>query len=180
MIVWGGGDIAVTSTGGRYDPAANSWSPTQTTNAPPARYLHTAIWSGNVMVVWGGLGATGLNSGGRYDPVADSWSPTRLIGAPSVRSRHSAVWTGSEMIVWGGFHPYRTTPTPPLYYAALFNDLFDEGIFPTQPSCDFARLPHQNVHRKTSADPPPNLKRRAVAERRLSRHQQSLAHHRPR
>ena len=110
MIVWGGtggfpfsGDL---NTGGRYDPASNSWTPTNTYNVPQPRSSHTAIWTGSEMVVWGGIGqdvfSSMLNSGGRYDPATDSWTATNVADAPSPRDLHTAVWTGSEMIVWGG------------------------------------------------------------------------------
>src|SRR6266498_3312983 len=99
MIVWGGG----TNTGGRYNPATDSWLATTTANAPSARSGHTAVWTGSEMIVWGGLGDSGyLNTGGRYNPASDSWVATSTANAPTARSSHTAVWTGSEMIVWGG------------------------------------------------------------------------------
>jgi len=59
MIVWGGiydasGYSYSTNTGGRYDPAADSWSPTTTVGAPDGRELHTAVWTGTAMIVRGG------------------------------------------------------------------------------------------------------------------------------
>ena len=57
MIVWGG--LAETgfptNTGGRYNPATDSWTATSTTNAPTARQIHTAVWTGSEMIVWGGI-----------------------------------------------------------------------------------------------------------------------------
>ena len=53
MIVWGGG--ASINTGGRYNPATDSWTATSTTNAPEGRYYHTAVWTGTTMIVWGGF-----------------------------------------------------------------------------------------------------------------------------
>jgi N-acetylneuraminic acid mutarotase len=108
MIVWGGhfydGTDYVIGSGGRYDPATDTWSPTSTTGAPDARMFQTAVWTGTEMIVWGGLGVAGfLNSGGLYDPVTDSWAPTSMTGAPSGRYDQTAVWTGTEMIVWGGY-----------------------------------------------------------------------------
>ena len=82
----------------------NTWTPTSLTNAPDARYLHTAVWTGNEMIVWGGSNGNGLNTGGRYNPSTDSWTATSNTNAPSGRYGHTAVWTGSEMIVWGGFN----------------------------------------------------------------------------
>jgi hypothetical protein len=55
------------NTGGRYDPATNTWTATGTTNAPSGRQSHTAIWTGSEMIVWGGLGNLGdSDTGGRY------------------------------------------------------------------------------------------------------------------
>ena len=108
MIVWGGtGDFSFgdLNSGGRYDPANNSWTATNTYNTPEPRSFHTAVWTGSEMIVWGGLGQmffTTLNNGGRYDPATDSWNATNVADAPSPRDFHTAVWTGTEMIVWGG------------------------------------------------------------------------------
>ena len=111
-IVWGGDGGAVTSfgtaraDGGRYDPAANTWSAIA---ASPlgARTLHTAVWTGSAMVVWGGYGS-GIAmtpiyaNGAAYRATLDTWSAISDMGAPSGRYDHTAVWTGTEMIVWGG------------------------------------------------------------------------------
>lgn len=105
MIIWGGSRSYPSSqfdSGGRYDPAANTWVPISTVEAPSGRYSHTAVWTGSTMLVWGGFAAGYLNTGGRYDPVADSWAPTSIVGAPTGRMDHTAVWTGSLMLVWGG------------------------------------------------------------------------------
>src|SRR5947208_15661949 len=88
------------NTGGRYNPSTDSWIATSLTNAPSARDLHTAVWTGTEMIVWGGYLA--LNTGGRYNPSTDSWTATSTINAPEARRFHTAVWTGSEMMVWGG------------------------------------------------------------------------------
>jgi N-acetylneuraminic acid mutarotase len=109
MVVWGGfGTFGseFLASGGRYDPATDTWVPTTTSNAPEGRYFHTAVWTGTEMIVWGGFGtfygSEWLNSGGRYDPPTDSWLPTASSNAPEGRYFHTAVWTGTEMIVWGG------------------------------------------------------------------------------
>ena len=107
MIVWGGNDAKTSgtvnfNTGGVLDPAGTgSWTPTSMTNAPSARSLMTAVWTGTRMIVWGGN--TGDSSGGVYDPTGSGvWSATQPVGAPTPRSRHASVWTGSRMLVWGG------------------------------------------------------------------------------
>jgi N-acetylneuraminic acid mutarotase len=106
MIIWGGGDgTNLLNTGGRYDPADDSWTATNTVNAPTARISHTAVWTGSEMIVWAGSGCGNncrWNTGGRYNPATDSWIATSTTNAPSARWDHKALWTGSEMIVWGG------------------------------------------------------------------------------
>ncbi|HYV85684.1 MAG TPA: hypothetical protein VFB49_07230, partial [Patescibacteria group bacterium] len=89
------------NTGGRYDPVADSWTPTSTVGAPPRTANHLAVWTGSRMVVWGG--DSGTNVGGRYDPATDSWQATSTINAAGGRANSTAVWSGTEMIVWGGF-----------------------------------------------------------------------------
>jgi hypothetical protein len=52
MIVWGG--YSYNNTGGRYDPASDSWLPTTTINVPAARVYHSSVWTGTEMIIWGG------------------------------------------------------------------------------------------------------------------------------
>ena len=59
MIVWGGIDESgYSNSGGRYNPTADNWTATSTTNVPGARFFHTAVWTGSEMIVWGGSGDT--------------------------------------------------------------------------------------------------------------------------
>ena len=105
MIVWGGYDGVAPrpNTGGRYDPAANTWTTTSTSGVPAGREYPTAIWTGSRMIVWGGYDGAGVvSTGGQYDPAGNTWSTTATDGAPSARDYHTAVWTGSRMIIWGG------------------------------------------------------------------------------
>jgi N-acetylneuraminic acid mutarotase len=106
MIVWGGlgcGSNCRLNSGGRYNPSTDSWTATSTTNAPEARWLHTAAWTGSEMIVWGGTNQTiYLKTGAKYDPTNNSWTPTSTVNAPLGRVGHTSVWSGSEMIVWGG------------------------------------------------------------------------------
>jgi hypothetical protein len=128
MIVWGGfawgdGDGGTDlNTGGRYQPATDTWAPTSTgPGVPTGRLEHSAVWAGTEMIVWGGGPAARLEpedfqqTGGRYDPVGDSWTPTSTgLHVPPGRVLHHAVWTGAEMIVWGGgpwFTPPASAPT---------------------------------------------------------------------
>jgi N-acetylneuraminic acid mutarotase len=122
MIIWGGDGSTGPShlpvnTGGRYNPSTNSWAATRTSNAPTARFWHTAVWTGSEMIVWGGYviengRVTETATGGKYNPGTGSWIATTRFHAPFRRGGHTSVWTGSEMIVWGGsvggYAPYNT------------------------------------------------------------------------
>ena len=109
MIIWGGIGpvIGRLNTGGLYNPATNTWSPTDDSgfNVPEARAGHAAVWTGTVMIIWGGRNVARdlLSSGGRYNPIDDAWTVTD-VGAdlPEARVVPTAVWTDTEMIVWGG------------------------------------------------------------------------------
>jgi N-acetylneuraminic acid mutarotase len=114
MIVWGGDDnpqfFHSLGDGARYDPATDKWTPMSQVGAPPARYAHTASWTGREMVVWGGVGcgaagpqgAIRCGDGARYDPAMDKWSPMTPVGAPSARVGHTSVWAGNVILIWGG------------------------------------------------------------------------------
>jgi N-acetylneuraminic acid mutarotase len=118
MIVWGGRYADITNTGGRYNPATDTWTRTSIgVDVPEARFQHTAVWTGDRMIVWGGYGPNGysLNSGGSYDPLGDRWSPINSGEAPSPRQGYTAIWTGTEMIVWGGMDQEGRTNTGARY-----------------------------------------------------------------
>ena len=117
MIVWGGEDFSSSfNTGGRYNPGTDSWTATSTTNAPGARIVHTAVWTGSEMIVWGGdNNGLEVNTGGRYNPAGDTWLPTSVTNAPTRRAGHTAVWSGSEMIVWAGYDGFNNTNTGARY-----------------------------------------------------------------
>ena len=99
-------------TGGRYNPSTDTWAPTSTTDAPFARYDHTAIWSGSQMIVWGGLGDSGdLNTGGRYC-AQTGFTPTPTPTSTTTPTP-TASPTPSEPSVTPSPTP-TTTPTPTL------------------------------------------------------------------
>ncbi|CAN5520558.1 hypothetical protein BH20VER1_BH20VER1_16580 [soil metagenome] len=117
MVVWGGCSDSFCfnrlNTGGRYNPASDSWQPTSTVNAAQKRYWFSTVWTGQEMIVWGGCDAqtcgpggnadpNGLNNGARYNPQTDTWQQLNVAGAPIGRWFQAAVWAGPEMIVWGG------------------------------------------------------------------------------
>jgi N-acetylneuraminic acid mutarotase len=101
MIILNGGNL---NKGARYNPSTDTWTATNTTNAPTARGAFTAVWTGKEIIVWGGIDDLFniFNTGGRYDPNTDGWTATTTTNAPDPRYIHTAVWTGSEMIIWGG------------------------------------------------------------------------------
>lgn len=108
LIIWGGDNGSLLNTGARYNPAANTWTPTSTTNAPAARSGHSAVWTGSEMIVHGGgaiisffnSGVVSTNTGARYNPATDTW--TAIASGGGSRRDHVAFWTGSEMLVYGG------------------------------------------------------------------------------
>ncbi|OGF67768.1 MAG: hypothetical protein A2Y62_13900 [Candidatus Fischerbacteria bacterium RBG_13_37_8] len=87
MIIWGGygcadmpcNELSYLNTGGRYNPATDSWKPTDSIKAPPGRKFHTAVWTGKEMVIRGGINDTSnpashpFKDRSIYDPVTDSW-----------------------------------------------------------------------------------------------------------
>lgn len=121
MIVWGGeADRYYLHSGGRFDPALNTWSSLATANAPSGRIHHTAVWSGTEMLVWGGYDVGPTATGARYNPVANVWQTIATSNAPSARRQHAAVWTGNEMLIWGGAGPGALIPFYPAAGARYF------------------------------------------------------------
>ncbi len=107
MIVWGGTDTGSgnpVNTGGRYNPATNTWKKLPTSGAPSPRLEHAAVWSGSQMLIAGGRDNTTTPGGFYlYDPQTDAWSAWTSAGGPyAQRHGHAAVWTGTAMIIWGG------------------------------------------------------------------------------
>jgi N-acetylneuraminic acid mutarotase len=111
LIVWGGtgfvGDeIATIGTGGRYEPATDTWRAISPVDAPEARTGHRAVWTGAEMIVWGGAASDPggspryLTDGARYDPASDTWASMSSVDAPATQLTETAVWTGTEMIIW--------------------------------------------------------------------------------
>ena len=111
MMVWGGshlsGDSPLNvglSTGACYNPASDSWRPTEIRGAPAGRMYCSTAWTGSEMIVWGGGDQVRGNdsTGGRYNPATGEWIGTANTGAPSPRGLTSAVWTGEGMLIYGG------------------------------------------------------------------------------
>ncbi len=109
LIVWGGvirdaeGERHQVASGGRYDPATDTWSPLPTRGAPSPREDGVVVWTGDEMIVWGGQqGDVPVATGARYLPAADRWCPLPARGAPVARRDHAGVWTGDALVIWGG------------------------------------------------------------------------------
>ena len=119
MLIWGGQSNSPSTyfsvaSGGRYNPASDSWLPISNVNAPQSRCGHSAIWTGTEMIVWGGEtiengNRIALATGARYNPAANAWTPISAIGAPTARARPFAFWTGTRMLVWGSSNGGDTT-----------------------------------------------------------------------
>jgi hypothetical protein len=109
MIVWGGDSTDINTlehsinTGGIYVPVTDTWTATSTTNAPPTRYFHSAIWTGSKMIIWGGAYNSTYfkNDGYAYDTL-NNWTAIPTFSSLTPRYRHTAIWTGTKMIIWGG------------------------------------------------------------------------------
>jgi hypothetical protein len=116
LLVWGGiafDTVGPTATGALYDPSKDQWRTVATTDAPSARMLASAVWSGTEALIWGGMTFSSANKvrtspnrdlsdGGAFDPVGGQWRALPANNAPSGRKYHSAVWAKTRMIVWGG------------------------------------------------------------------------------
>jgi len=144
MIVWGGyigSGPALENTGGRYDPATDSWAATSTGGVPSGRYMHTGVWAGTEMIIWGGKDfATGqVDTGGRYDPAGDTWTATSTTDTPVGREIHSTAWAGPtpKMIVWGGWDNSGPLTTGGLYcVSGLIPYDFGDAPDPTYPTLE--------------------------------------------
>ena len=145
MIIWGGAasGVGYVNTGGRYNPATDSWTATSTSNAPSARAGHTAVWTGSEMIVWGGGRFQHVEpTGGRYNSATDSWTATSTSNAPSARIGHTAVWTGSEMIVWGGIS---FLPPTGFNTGGKYNPATDSWTATSTSNAPSARIGHKAV-----------------------------------
>ena len=75
------------SSGERYDPVANTWSPIASMGT--ARGSHAAAVIDGLMYAIGGEDESStLSSGERYDPAANAWSPIASMG--TARESHAA------------------------------------------------------------------------------------------
>lgn len=126
FVVWGGRDTEEPDvfyrTGGRYNPANDTWTATSLAGAPTARTVPTGVATPTEALFFGGHSTTEVNinpptqpphyimvpvphaSGGRYNPSANTW--TAMADAPDPRYAHTATWSGTHMYVFGGIRHY--------------------------------------------------------------------------
>lgn len=157
MIVFGGREPDQSNftytfvTGGRYNPATDTWTATPVQPATPeAHSRFSCIWTGSEMIVWGGDDGQYdyLSTGGRYDPKADLWSALSTSSAPEARAGQTAVWTGEDMIVWGGINrgPSESGSEVMLRTGARYSPDRDEWTpLPTDGWCPSGRTDHVAV-----------------------------------
>ena len=109
LIVWGGtlgGAGTETPSGGRYEPATNSWKPLPLNPGVAIGVTDfTMTWTGTEVIVYGGTRALDgtQTSGARYNPQTNRWTEIVVSTIPGYRRNQTAIWTGTEMILWGGF-----------------------------------------------------------------------------
>jgi N-acetylneuraminic acid mutarotase len=100
MIVWGGDGgpfVNIGDTGGRYNPAINSWTAVTTSGFLNNKVGHITEWADTLMVAW-----NGKDNSGRYNPLTDSWTGVTAFNPLINRDNPLSTWTGQQMIVWGG------------------------------------------------------------------------------
>jgi N-acetylneuraminic acid mutarotase len=143
MIVWGGegystngpygqSSYGALNSGGRYNPASDTWTPMETDVVPIARSGHSMVWTGSEVLMFGGRTIYNenqnsyLDSGASYNPVTDSWEALSHFQAPSPRFLHTDLWTGKEMIIWGGLvSTNQTTLLSAVNTGASYNPVLD-------------------------------------------------------
>lgn len=126
MIVWGGlggtiSTIHYLNSGGRYDPATDTWRSTSVgANVPLKREYTSSVWTGNELIIWGGWdGNTYPNTAYRYcactsgtrfyrdadaDGHGDSGFPTSFCGGtiPAGYVADQSDCNDSDPQVWSG------------------------------------------------------------------------------
>ena len=87
VIAWGGGK----STGARYDPVTDTWTPTAAPAGPSARSGQQAIWTGNEMLIVGSAMSA-------YDPLTARW---KTLSPPALFDSRG-IWTGDLLVLYNG------------------------------------------------------------------------------
>ena len=65
QVIAAAGDYSLPSISGDGACTDDTWTPTNTSDAPSGRNGHTVVWTGTEMIVWGGYGGSYFNTGGR-------------------------------------------------------------------------------------------------------------------
>lgn len=114
LVVWGGreADDSFANDGARWDPVADTWSPTSTANAH-RRLVQGAVFTGEVVAVLGDAAdAMDMDdppgSLGLYNPARDQWWS---IAGPYASDGIAIAWTGHELVAWGGHDGTNMSPT---------------------------------------------------------------------
>jgi N-acetylneuraminic acid mutarotase len=100
MIIWGGDGgpfVNIGDTGGRYDPATNTWTTIAASGFLNNKVGHVAEWVDNTMIVW-----SGNENSGRYNPLTDNWSGVAAFNPIIDRNHPLSASAGNQIIVWGG------------------------------------------------------------------------------
>jgi hypothetical protein len=97
------------SSGERFDPAQNAWSPIRDSSA--RAYHAAAVIDGLLYAIGGSDGSSRLSSGERYDPAQNAWSPIASMG--TARFAHAAAVRCQLVAVqftrhWWGLHSSAT------------------------------------------------------------------------
>ncbi|WP_141732151.1 Kelch repeat-containing protein [Oligoflexus tunisiensis] len=109
MVVISGGGVGtstdLTSTGGLYYPATNTWT-NYRSELMTERYGHRVVWNGEEVLLIGGQSrrlATYFGEVYAFNPITLRWRILPGSVTPPPRSFSSIVWTGSSALVWGGY-----------------------------------------------------------------------------
>jgi N-acetylneuraminic acid mutarotase len=108
VIISGGGTATstdLTSTGGLYYPATNSWT-SYRSELMTERFGHRVVWNGEEILLIGGQSkrlATYCGEVYAFNPFTLRWRILPGSVTPPPRSFSSIVWTGSSALVWGGY-----------------------------------------------------------------------------
>jgi hypothetical protein len=79
-------------------------APPPAENAPPARFVHVAHWTGSETIICGGSSRawkTPIESAARFNSATGRW--TAIAGSPKGTLLGMSVWTGTELMVFGGW-----------------------------------------------------------------------------
>lgn len=152
MLIWGGGEMipdpssgkrfVTFNTGARYNPMVDAWTPMSLTNAPLARYEHSAIFADSSMIVWGGdayYADEQLSDGGRYlvDSSPDADGDGLSICKGDCDDTHATVRPGGPQVCDG----LNNNCADPSWPALPANERDDDGdtLSECQADCDDAR-----------------------------------------